>query len=98
LAPGSFAIEVLGLSALAQPLAAALPQAAAGCTLLVSPDVLRAYVVPGNELDLAVAIPDDPAWIGVALRQQVVPIELDGTGAIQVVTATPALVLTVGRF
>lgn len=98
LAPGSFAIEVLGLSALAQPLAAALPQAGSGCTLWVAPDVLRAYVVAGSELDLAVAIPDDPAWIGVALRQQVVPIEVDGTGAIQTVSATPALVLTVGRF
>lgn len=98
LAPGSLAIEVLGLSALAQPLAAALPQAGSGCTLWVVPDVLRAYVVAGSELDLAVAIPDDPAWIGVALRQQVVPIEVDGTGAIQTVSATPALVLTVGRF
>ncbi len=98
LLPGSLAIEVLGLSALSTPLAALLPQGGVGCSLLASPDVLRAYVVPGAQLDLAIAIPDSTAWIGSSLRQQVVPVELDAAGAIQALTATPALVLTIGRF
>ncbi len=98
LLPGSLAIEVLGLSALSTPLAALLPQGGVGCSLLASPDVLRAYVVPGAQLDLAIAIPDSTAWIGSSLRQQLVPVELDAAGAIQALTATPALALTIGRF
>lgn len=98
LLPGSFAIEVLGLAAVNTPLAALLPQGGAGCSLLASPDVLRAYVVPGAQLDLAIAIPDSTAWIGASLRQQVVPVEIDAAGGVQALTATPALELTIGRF
>lgn len=98
LLPGSLALEVLGLSPLSTPLAALLPQGGVGCSLLASPDVLRAYLVPGSQLDLGLAIPDSTAWIGASLRQQVVPVEIDAAGAIQALTATPALELTIGRF
>jgi len=98
LLPGSLALEVLGLSALSTPLAALLPQGGVGCSLLASPDVLRAYVVPAAQLDLGLAIPDSTAWIGASLRQQVVPVEIDALGMVQALTATPALELTIGRF
>jgi hypothetical protein len=43
-------------------------------------------------------IPNAVSLAGVVLHQQVVPIELSGTGNITALTGTNALTLTIGSF
>ena len=67
-------------------------------TLLVSPDLLELYVPAGGIVQPQLVIPNTVALAGVVLYQQVVPIELSGTGSITALTGTNALTLTIGSF
>jgi hypothetical protein len=92
------ALSVIGLGTASVPLAAILPQGGAGCSLLVTPDLLSAGVIPGSTLELTLLLPSTPALVGAVLHQQVVPLELAASGAIVALTSTNRLTLTLGAF
>jgi hypothetical protein len=91
------AVRVLGLSALALPLPAVLPQGLPGCSLLASPDVLDAFVPAGGVLDTQLAIPAALPLVGAVVYTQVAALEL-GAGGIAALTGTNGLALTIGLF
>ncbi|MBL8752782.1 MAG: hypothetical protein JNK15_05730 [Planctomycetes bacterium] len=94
----TLAVEVVGFSPLGLSLGFVLPQAAPGCTLFASPDVLRAHVTNGGMLDLAMLLPNSPALAGGNFRQQVVPLEFDAQGTLVGASATNALQVVLGDF
>ncbi len=98
LAANSLASIVLGLGTAAVPLATILPQGGAGCTLLVTPDVLLLGVPAGGSLPVSFLLPSNPTLVGSVLHLQVVPLEFGAGGAIANVTATNRLTLTTGVF
>lgn len=90
------AIAVTGFSTLAVPMPAVLPQGAAGCTLLVGPDLLDAALPIAGVVTTQVVLPDSPALAGQRFHHQVVPLELDAAGNLVAVTGTNGLALTIG--
>ena len=61
-----------------------------------SPDLLEVYVPTAGIVQAQLVLPNTIALAGVVLHQQVVPIELSGTGSITALTGTNALTLTIG--
>ena len=94
----ALALGVFGFSTTSVPMPAILPQGVPGCTLLVSPDLLELYVPAAGIVQTQLVIPNTVALAGVILHEQVVPIELSGTGSITALTGTNALTLTIGAF
>ena len=94
----ALAVGVFGFSTMSIPMPAILPQGVPGCTLLVSPDLLELYVPAAGIVQTQLVIPNTVALAGVVLHEQVVPIELSGTGGITALTGTNALTLTIGSF
>ncbi|HEX6812641.1 MAG TPA: hypothetical protein VF384_13525, partial [Planctomycetota bacterium] len=94
----ALALGVFGFSTITTPMPSILPQGVAGCTLHVSTDLLELYVPAAGIMQTQLAIPNTVAIVGVVLHQQVVPIELSGTGSITALTGTNALTLTIGSF
>ncbi|MBL9077215.1 MAG: hypothetical protein JNL08_06920 [Planctomycetes bacterium] len=82
----------------AVPLALAFPQAGPGCDVLVAPDILGALVTTTGSAASAMYLPNVPPLVGMTFFHQMVPIELDGSGAWVSVTATNALSITPGAF
>ena len=96
--PGNgLALGVLGLSTLSVPLSAILPQGVAGCTLLVSPDLLDVLLPAAGIAQARFGIPNTVALAGQVVHQQVVPIDL-GVLGITALTSTNALTLTIGTW
>src|SRR5262245_4843467 len=97
--PGNgLALGVLGFATASIPLSAILPQGVAGCTLLVTPDLLDLYVPTAGIATTAIALPNTAALAGQVVYQQVVPLELDSFGNITALTSTNALTLSIGTF
>ncbi|MFY9344891.1 MAG: hypothetical protein WAT39_20530 [Planctomycetota bacterium] len=94
----SLALIVNGLTATATPLTSLLPQATFGCQLLAAPDVVQLAVPVAGVVRPQFAVPDTMALLGIAVRQQVLPVVLDGGGAITTVQATNALLFQIGSF
>ena len=94
----ALALGVFGFSTTSIPMPSILPQGVLGCTLLVSPDLLEVYLPAAGIVQTQLAIPNTVALAGVVLHQQVVSIELSGTGSITALTGTNALTLTIGSF
>ena len=92
------AVSVTGLAALATPLASVLPPSPPGCTLLVTPDLLGLHVPQGGACEPELTLPNTPAIAGLSFRQQVVALELGPTGNFVAVTATNALLATIGVY
>lgn len=92
----SLTVRVLGLAALTIPLTVVLPQAAAGCTLLATPDYLDVHLPVNGTTTVSFAIPPSLALVGVVVQQQVAAFELGTLGSILSVTSTNALSLTIG--
>jgi hypothetical protein len=92
------AIEVFGFGTLAMPLSSLLPQGAPGCSLLVTPDVLLADVPVNGVLITSLSIPNAPALVGFVLHEQVVPLDIAASGALNALTATNRVTLTLGAF
>jgi hypothetical protein len=90
------ALAIVGFAPAAVPLSAILPQGGSGCTLLTTPDLVVVSVPTAGLSTTAVAIPSTPALAGLTFREQVAAIELDPLGNIVAVTATNALVQTIG--
>lgn len=97
LPPASLAVVVTGLSAQSQRLAAVLPQGAPGCSLLVATDLMTAVTTGAGTASSALPLPNNVAFVGVSLRQQVVALEIVA-GSIVAATSTNALVLQTGTF
>jgi hypothetical protein len=94
----SLAATVLGLGTTNVPLSSLLPQGGAGCSLLVTPDVLGLALPSGGVAQVALPLPLVPAFAGIALQLQVVPIEFGLGGVITAVTSTNRLAVTLGVF
>lgn len=92
------AVSVTGLAALATPLGSVLQPSLPGCTLLVTPDLLGLHVPQGGACEPELTLPNTPAIAGFSFRQQVVAIELGPTGNFVAVTATNAILLTIGVY
>jgi hypothetical protein len=82
----------------AVPLAVAFPQAGPGCDVLVAPDILGVVATVTGTAATAIFLPNTPPLVGTTFHHQMVPIELDGSGAWVAVTATNALQVTPGAF
>ena len=89
---------VNGLSTLAIPLAAVLPPAPAGCSLLVFPDLVDAVLTTTGTVDAQLALPNTPSLAGTVLHQQLVALQLDAAGNFVQVTSTNRLTATIGSF
>ncbi|MCR9244151.1 MAG: hypothetical protein NXI31_03910 [bacterium] len=92
------ALEVWGFSPRNVALSTVHPLAGAGCTQLVAADVMLLHLAPQRRLDTELAIPPALGLVGVALHQQVVPIEIDATNQATALTATNRLTVTIGAF
>lgn len=89
------ALAAVGLQPASLPLAQLLPQAGAGCMLLVQPLLVDAAIPVAGVVDVAVRVPDNVALLGVSLLQQA--FGLDGLAAgITQVTSSNALAWTIG--
>jgi hypothetical protein len=94
-------VTLTSLTAIAQgmaPLASALPQAGAGCDVLVAPDILGQLFTITGVAQSEFFLPNTPPLVGVTFYHQMVPIELDAQGNWVSITATNALRLTAGMF
>jgi hypothetical protein len=98
LPPNSLALEVLGLSSLAIPLPAILPQGLAGCTLTSAPDVLLAHVPSNGVLDLNLPLSDSIAFVGFQVWQQVVALSFGPSFDLVALTSSNSLALVEGWF
>jgi len=75
-----------------------LPPSPAGCSLLVSPDVVDALVTTTGTVDAQLTLPNNPALAGTVLHQQLVALQLDALGNIVQNTSSNRLTATVGSF
>lgn len=96
--PSAIAVVVLGVQALATPLFQLLPQGGTNCFLFVDPLQLLPKAPTGSALTVALALPTVPALAGLVLREQVVVLELDASGAVSAVTGSNALAATLGTW
>ncbi len=92
----AFALAVWGFGTLSLPLAAVLPQAGPGCSLLVTPDVLDPLLPSAGIADSQVALPATITLAGQTFHHQVVALEFDAALSLVSVAGTNALTLTVG--
>ncbi len=94
----AFAVGVLGFASAAIALPAILPQGVAGCSLWAQPDLLSLHAASAGAAELTITLPNTATLVGQVLHQQAAVVELGGVGAIQAVTSSNALVMTIGRF
>ncbi len=92
------AVGVRGLGTQSLLLATVLPQAAAGCTLLVTPDLLDLYLPVAGRVAIDIPLPNIAALVGMSFAQQVVAFEITAVGGIGAVTSTNRQMLTIGVF
>ena len=94
--PGNgFVLRMLSTAVFpAQPLGLGGP----GCQQLVAGDVLELQLPVAGVCDFELPVPDSATLIGFAFREQVVPFEFASNGALQVLTSSNALTMTVGNF
>lgn len=91
-------IGVLGLSQLATPMPAVLPQGVPGCTLYVSPDLLTFFTMGTTSVFSGYAIPNANALAGAQFFHQLVMLETPTGSAITAITSSNALALTIGQW
>ncbi len=94
----SFAIDVLGLGSVSLPLASLLPIGQPGCDLLVSPDLFGVQLATTGQVEVALALPNDPMLVGAVLHRQVLALAANAAGVPNALTSTNALRLTIGAF
>jgi hypothetical protein len=94
----AIALDVLGFTTAAIPLAAVLPQGGAGCSLAVSPDLLGALLPTAGAVTTQLAIPNSVVLAGAVPHQQVLTLGLGTGGAIATFTGTNRLTLTIGTY
>src|SRR5262249_55954794 len=77
-AAGAFPILVLGWGTLSVPLVQLHPAGGAGCQLLVTNDSSALLFATGGNVNWQLAIPDQPAFVGLILNSQMVQAEFAG--------------------
>lgn len=92
------AVGVYGFSATSIPLASFAPQGLPGCVLHATDDIPLAYSPVAGVVDTSVPVPNSVLLAGQSFHHQVLSIELDAANVITAISATNALVLTVGAF
>jgi len=92
------ALVVHGFATQFTPLFPLLPQAAPGCDLLITPDVVDLAVASGGALSWSTPLPSDSALGGAQFYQQVVAFELSPTLDIVDVTTANAVGFALGIF
>ncbi|MCA8974469.1 MAG: hypothetical protein KDC98_07090 [Planctomycetes bacterium] len=93
----AIAAVAYGLQSSTVPLGAVVSPTGAGCRLWQSLDLVSGAVPIAGGLDIALAIPDVPALIGMVLHQQVGVAELQGATVLEW-TSSNRLTLVLGRF
>ena len=63
-----------------------------------SSDSPAASFANGGVAESSLSIPRDPVLVGAAFRQQMVPVQFDGIGALVAVTSTNAVDHVVGSY
>ncbi|MCR9247333.1 MAG: hypothetical protein NXI31_20065 [bacterium] len=96
-ASGALAAIVVGLAQQSLPLAQVHPAGLPNCSLLATTDAVVLAVPAAGELDFALNVPADPAFVGIRLEHQVVQGEFL-QGALTALSASNALRLTIGAY
>lgn len=94
----AFVAVVNGFAGTAIPLGAVLAPSPAGCTLLVTPDVVDVTLSNAGTVDAQLALPNTPSIAGIVLHQQLVALEVDASLNFVQNTSTNGLMATVGAF
>jgi len=94
----SFGICGFGFQTTSRPLQLLVQQGMPGCSLLVDPLAWQLLLPNAGAAEIALAIPDSPALVGVVLHQQVAVFELGAQANMIAVTSTNGLTATVGLF
>jgi YVTN family beta-propeller protein len=81
LSPTALPLGVIGFAAAALPLDGLLSFGLPGCELLVQPVVVQLLGNVAGTASMTTALPDQASLIGAELRQQVLPLDVDGLGA-----------------
>ncbi|MFY9346021.1 MAG: hypothetical protein WAT39_26260, partial [Planctomycetota bacterium] len=89
---GSLGVHAIGVASASVP----LPGGAPGCSLFVNPILLDVLLPAAGQAAATFAVPRNLALAGMALRTQVVGVEIGALGAIVRLTSSNALDLTVG--
>jgi hypothetical protein len=67
-----------------------------GCTSLLLSDVVQVAFPVAGRVETAIGVPHAVAFLGLQLRQQVAPLEINTQGVVTAITATNGLLLTIG--
>lgn len=95
IAPTGVAFDLLGFQPAAVPLGAVHPSGA-GCSVLVANPVSQLLLPQNGAVTSQLAFPNNAAFLGATLRNQVVQLEL-GLGGLTGISSGNGLLLTVGR-
>lgn len=101
LPPVTLVLAVTGLQPIVPgvPLSALLAESLPGCDLNVVPDILEALFSTTGEAEWQLTLDANPTFVGVPFYHQFVVLDLDPvTLAIDAVTSTNALQLTIGSY
>lgn len=79
-----------------QAVRAVLPQAEAGCDILLTPYISLLATSTQGTLRSELPIPNDPTFVQVVYYQQMIPFELDGSSQVTEVTSTNLVEFTIG--
>ncbi|MCU0867312.1 MAG: hypothetical protein MUC36_26310 [Planctomycetes bacterium] len=93
----SIGLLAAGVSTTNVPLVTLLPQGLPGCALFVQPIVLQTMLPNGSTATSALSLPDSMAFAGFVMHQQMVVVEIGGSG-LSAFTSSNGLSLTVGTF
>ncbi len=97
----AFVIAMTGFTPIAQgmlPLDSVFAEGVAGCDVLVDPLILQVLVADAGTAASQLFLVNTPPLVGLTFRHQMIPIEVDGSGDFEAITATNALELTAGDF
>ncbi|MFY9341703.1 MAG: hypothetical protein WAT39_04395 [Planctomycetota bacterium] len=95
-AANAIGIEVLGLSAVQQPLQSVHPFAGGNCSLLAAPDLLRVWLSTAGTIDAALPLPRDPILVGATLYQQMLVAEPNAALTITRVVSSNGIEVRIG--
>jgi len=94
----AFVARVTGLGTTSLLLGSVLPPSPAGCSLLVTPDLVDAVLTTTGTVDAQLALPNAASLAGLVLHQQFVALQVDALGNLVQNTSTNRLTATVGTF
>lgn len=96
IAANALGIEVLGLSALQQPLISVHPWAGTHCSLLASPDLLTLWPATAQGIRTQLQLPSAASLVGALFHQQLVVAEPDPAFTVARVIASNGIQLRIG--